>query len=45
VTVFWQPGTNLDNITSIKNGDTVRVRGLVFFASSGVNMIAHRIGD
>jgi hypothetical protein len=44
VTVFWQPGTNLDNITSVKNGDTVRVRGLVFFAGSGVNMIAHRIG-
>ncbi len=45
VTVFWQPGTNLHNVTSVNNGDTVQVRGLVFFGSGGVNMIARRIGN
>jgi hypothetical protein len=43
VTVFWQQGTNLHNLASVKNGDSVRVRGLVFFTGSGFNMIAGRI--
>jgi len=43
ITVFWQQGTNLKNLSSINNNDTVRVRGLVFFTSTGVNMIARRI--
>ena len=42
VTVFWQLGTDLHNLSSVNNGDTLRVRGLVFFAASGVNMIARR---
>jgi len=42
-TVFWQPGTNLHNLTSVNNGDSVRVRGLVFFTGSSFNMIARRI--
>jgi Domain of unknown function (DUF5666) len=43
VTVFWQPGTNLHNLNSVNNGDAIRVRGLVFFGGSNVNMIASRI--
>jgi hypothetical protein len=45
VTVFWQPGTELHNVASVKNGDTVRVRGLVFFTGTSFNMIAKRIGQ
>jgi len=43
VTVFWQPGTDLHKLTSVSNGDTVRVRGLVFFTGASFNMIARRI--
>jgi hypothetical protein len=43
VTVFWQPGTNLHKLTSVSNGDTVRVRGLVFFTGTAFSMIARRI--
>ena len=44
VTVYWQPGTDLHNLPhSLSNGDTVRVRGLVFFTGSNFNMIARRI--
>jgi Domain of unknown function (DUF5666) len=43
VSVFWQPGTNLHDLTTVKNGDMVRVRGLVFFSPTAVNMIARRI--
>ena len=45
VTVFWQPGTNLHNLSSVKNGDTVHVRGLVFFTGTSFNMIARRISE
>jgi hypothetical protein len=45
ITVYWQPGTDLHNVASVKNGDTVRVRGLVFFTGSSFNIIAHRIGQ
>jgi len=43
VTVYWQPGTDLHKLTAVNNGDTVRVRGLVFFTGSTFNMIARRI--
>jgi len=43
VTVFWQPGTDLHHLSSVNNGDSVRVRGLVFFTGSSFNMIARRI--
>ncbi len=44
VTVYWQPGTNVSNLThALANGDAVRVRGLLFFTGSTFNMIARRI--
>jgi hypothetical protein len=43
VTVFWQPGTDLHNLTNVNNSDQVRVRGLVFFTGSSFNLIARRI--
>jgi len=43
VTVFWQPGTDLHNISSVDNCQSVRVRGLVFFTGSNFNLIARRI--
>lgn len=44
VTVYWQPGTNVSNLThALANGDAVRVRGLLFFTGSKFNMIARRI--
>jgi uncharacterized protein DUF5666/uncharacterized protein DUF4382 len=45
VTVYWQPGTDLHNLTSVSNGNTVRVRGLVFFTGASFNIIARRIGQ
>ncbi|HTM87768.1 MAG TPA: hypothetical protein VL155_06180, partial [Terriglobales bacterium] len=45
VTVFWQPGTDVHEMTNgVHNGDSIRVRGLAFFSGSGVNLIASRIG-
>jgi hypothetical protein len=44
VTVFWQPGTDVHELTGVHNGDSIRVRGLAFFSGSGVNLIASRIG-
>ena len=43
IAVTWQPGTDLHNLASVNNGDTVRVRGLVFFTGTSFNMIARRI--
>ena len=43
VTVYWQPGTDLHHLSSVSNGDSVRVRGLIFFTGSSFNLIAHRI--
>jgi hypothetical protein len=43
VTVYWQPGTDLHKLSKVNNGDTVRVRGLVFYTGTGFNMIARRI--
>jgi hypothetical protein len=44
VTIFWQPGTDVHNLAhALTNGDAVRVRGLLFFTGSGINMIARRI--
>ena len=46
INVFWQPGTDLHDLNNgLHNGDSVRVRGLVFFSSTGVNLIASRIGQ
>src|SRR5438270_2299866 len=45
INVFWQLGTDLHNLASVKNGDTARVRGLVFFSATNVNLIARRIGQ
>lgn len=44
LTVSWQPKTDLHKLAhALTNGDTVRIRGLVFFTGSGFNMIARRI--
>jgi Domain of unknown function (DUF5666) len=45
LTVFRQPGTELKNLTSLTNGQSIRVRGLVFFdtATSSFTMVAGRI--
>ena len=43
VMVFWQPGTDLKNLTAVSNGQTIRVRGLVFYTGTGFNMVARRI--
>ena len=44
VTVFSQPGTDVSHLTqALMNGQTVRVRGLVFFTGSSFNLIARRI--
>jgi hypothetical protein len=43
VTVLWQPNTDLKNLTSVGDGDTIRVRGLVFYSGTSSNMIARRI--
>ena len=45
VQVFWQPGTQLHDTTGVAEGQTIEVRGLVFFTGTGVNMVAHRIGQ
>jgi hypothetical protein len=43
VTVFQQANTHLDGISSVTNGSTVRVRGLLF-ANSGFQFVAEKIG-
>jgi hypothetical protein len=43
VTVYQQSNTQLDGISSIANGNTVRVRGLLF-ANSGFQFVAEKIG-
>ena len=44
VTVYWQNGTDLNDLShALTNGDTLRVRGLLFFTGSKFNMIARRI--
>jgi Domain of unknown function (DUF5666) len=43
VHVLWQPGTDLHGLTAISNGDSIRVRGLVFFNGSTATIIARRI--
>jgi hypothetical protein len=45
VQVFWQPRTQLHGLTAVTEGQTIEVRGLVFFTGSGFNMIAHRISE
>jgi len=41
--VLWQPGTDLHGLTAVSNGDSIRVRGLVFFNGTTAMMIARRI--
>ena len=44
ITVYWQSGTDLHDLPhTLTNGDSVRVRGLLFFAGTKANMIARRI--
>jgi hypothetical protein len=43
IQVLWQPGTDLHGITAVSNGDSIRVRGLVFFNGSTATIIARRI--
>ncbi len=44
VHVFQQPGTDVHNLAhALTNGDTVRVRGLLFWTGTTFNMIARRI--
>ncbi len=43
VTVFDQPNTDHHKINSLQVGNTVTVRGLLFFSANGTNMIARRI--
>ena len=43
VQVFWQAGTDLHDLNSVSNGQTVEVRGLLFFKGNAFNMIARRI--
>jgi len=43
ITVYQQPGTELYGITSIGNGQTVQVRGLMFEDGSVFRMVARRI--
>lgn len=43
VTVFQQPGTTLSGLSSVANGATVEVRGLVFLDGGAYKMVASRI--
>ena len=43
ITVHQQPGTQLLGLTSVANGQTVQVRGLMFDNSGVFNMVASRI--
>jgi hypothetical protein len=43
VTVFQQPGTELPGMTSLTNGSTVHVRGLLFFDAGTYKLVAGRI--
>lgn len=43
ITVYQQPGTELHDLTTISNGEQVRVRGLLFFTAPGFSMVAQRI--
>ena len=43
VTVFQQLGTELWGMTTITNGNTVHVRGLLFFDGGAYKLVASRI--
>ncbi|HZC22987.1 MAG TPA: DUF5666 domain-containing protein [Candidatus Binatia bacterium] len=43
VTVLQQPGTELWGVTTITNGSTVHIRGLLFFDASTYKLVAGRI--
>jgi hypothetical protein len=42
--VFQQSSTELKGVTTISNGDTVRVRGLLFLDLGTYKLVASRIG-
>ena len=43
ITVHQQPGTQLLGLTSIANGQTVQVRGLIFDNNGVFDLVASRI--
>lgn len=43
IVVYRQPGTELRDITAVNNGDTVRVRGLLFYDAGTYRLVAGRI--
>jgi hypothetical protein len=43
ITVYRQPGTQLKDLTSVGNGATVRVRGLLFYDGANYQFVASRI--
>lgn len=43
ITVFQQPGTELRGMTTITNGSTVHVRGLLFLDAGSYKLVASRI--
>jgi len=43
ITVFQQTGTRMSGISSISNGSTVHVRGLIFLDAGTYKLVASRI--
>jgi hypothetical protein len=43
ITVFQQPGTELRGMTTVSNGSTVHVRGLLFLDAGSYKLVAGRI--
>jgi hypothetical protein len=43
ITVFLQPGTELSGMTTVTNGSTVHVRGLLFLDAGSYKVVAGRI--
>lgn len=43
ITVFQQPATQLNGLTSVSNGNTVHVRGLLFLDAGTYKLVASRI--
>ncbi len=43
ITVYQQPGTELYGLSSINNGQTIQVRGMIFKDGSVFRMVASRI--
>lgn len=43
VTIYQQPTTNLNDVGSINNGDSLRVRGLLFLNSTQYSLVASHV--